>query len=177
MNPAFQKKIILAGAFQIVCLIAMIAWAALPVMIGTEVLLKTRPVDPRDLFRGNYVALQYDISQIPKELMDASEKEISYSDRGTPVFVRLVSSGPGQPWIADKVSLKPFDSGVFLKGKLRYFPSEALDIEYGLEAFYCPLEKAKQLEREFAAGNLLGKVYISNGRSRLSDLIKWQSRE
>ena len=31
---------------------------------GTEVLLKTAPVDPRDLLRGDYVILTYDISTI-----------------------------------------------------------------------------------------------------------------
>lgn len=30
-------------------------------------LLQTRPVDPRDLLRGDYVILSYDISSLPKE--------------------------------------------------------------------------------------------------------------
>lgn len=33
----------------------------------TGYLLKTRPVDPRDLLRGDYVILSYDISSLPEE--------------------------------------------------------------------------------------------------------------
>ena len=32
--------------------------------MGQEILLKTAPVDPNDLFRGDYVNLRYDISTI-----------------------------------------------------------------------------------------------------------------
>jgi uncharacterized membrane-anchored protein len=32
---------------------------------GTPILLETRPVDPRDLLRGDYVILRYDISSVP----------------------------------------------------------------------------------------------------------------
>jgi uncharacterized membrane-anchored protein len=32
--------------------------------LGEEILLKTAPVDPRDIFRGDYVNLRYDISTI-----------------------------------------------------------------------------------------------------------------
>ena len=32
---------------------------------GAEVTLQTRPVDPRDLLRGDYVVLRYDISEVP----------------------------------------------------------------------------------------------------------------
>ncbi|MBW7875091.1 MAG: GDYXXLXY domain-containing protein [Candidatus Cloacimonetes bacterium] len=177
MSTPSPKKIVIAGAFQILCLIAMIAWAALPVLTGTEVLLQTRPVDPRDLFRGNYVALSYEINRLPLELLENAETDLSHITQGTPVFVRLLPSGKDQPWKVDRISLKPFSSGVFLRGKARYYPSDMIDIEYGLEAFYCPLEKAKSLERDFASGNLLGQIFIANGRSRLNDLVKWKSRE
>ena len=32
---------------------------------GTEVVLKTAPIDPRDLLRGDYVILNYEISSVP----------------------------------------------------------------------------------------------------------------
>ena len=33
---------------------------------GRKVLLKTIPVDPKDLLMGDYVILNYDISQVPE---------------------------------------------------------------------------------------------------------------
>jgi uncharacterized membrane-anchored protein len=35
------------------------------------VMLKTIPVDPRDYFRGDYIILHYEISQIPANLQDS----------------------------------------------------------------------------------------------------------
>lgn len=53
-------------AVQVIGLISLYAYhssnRALP-----GYLLKTRPVDPRDLLRGDYVILRYDISTLPKE--------------------------------------------------------------------------------------------------------------
>ena len=45
----------------------MIASRAAILRSGMEVLLKTAPVDPRDLLRGDYVILSYDISSVPGE--------------------------------------------------------------------------------------------------------------
>lgn len=36
---------------------------------GKEVLLKIEPVDPRDLLRGDYIILGYDISRIPAKMI------------------------------------------------------------------------------------------------------------
>ena len=53
-----------AAMVQIVLLAAMITDRAQILRDGTEVKLQTRPVDPRDLLRGDYVVLGYDISQL-----------------------------------------------------------------------------------------------------------------
>lgn len=42
---------------------------------GTVVFLRTAPVDPRDVFRGDYVQLTYDINRIPLTLADATLAE------------------------------------------------------------------------------------------------------
>ena len=36
---------------------------------GAEALLKVEPIDPRDLLRGDYVRLGYEISRIPAALV------------------------------------------------------------------------------------------------------------
>ncbi|KXG43733.1 hypothetical protein U473_06680 [Tepidibacillus decaturensis] len=37
-------------------------------MFGEEITLETKPVDPRDLFRGDYVSLRFTINDVPLEL-------------------------------------------------------------------------------------------------------------
>ena len=45
----------------------MIALRAIPLLTGQTVLVKVVPVDPRELFRGDYVQLSYDFSRVPPE--------------------------------------------------------------------------------------------------------------
>lgn len=56
---------------------------------GTEIRLATAPVDPRDLFRGDYVILNYEISTLDLSSLDGDK----IFARGQDVYVR-VSPGP-----------------------------------------------------------------------------------
>ncbi|PIR74793.1 MAG: hypothetical protein COU35_00615, partial [Candidatus Magasanikbacteria bacterium CG10_big_fil_rev_8_21_14_0_10_47_10] len=59
-----QNKFIAAIALQVVILLVIILFKASVAISGTEVLLKIKPVDPRDLLRGDYITFQYDISDL-----------------------------------------------------------------------------------------------------------------
>ena len=59
-------------------ILALLQTGALAVMVverwwliksGREITLPIVPVDPRDLFRGEYVELGYDIGQVPARLL------------------------------------------------------------------------------------------------------------
>ena len=58
---------------------------------GTEVTLQTRPVDPRDFLRGDYVVLSYEISSLPAGAL----KDTPSAGPGTPVFVKLARKADG----------------------------------------------------------------------------------
>ena len=61
-------KIVLFGAaalIQVALLTVMIIDRVQILRDGTEVTLQSRPLDPRDFLRGDYVVLGYDISQLP----------------------------------------------------------------------------------------------------------------
>jgi uncharacterized membrane-anchored protein len=70
-----QKKqlLFIIITFQILILVGMFGKAFYPLMIGEEVQFKTLPRDPRDLFRGNYVDLNYtfntlDLATLPNDI-------------------------------------------------------------------------------------------------------------
>ena len=42
-----------AVAFQLLILVGMIVWQALPIWTGDKILLRVQPIDPRDLMRGD----------------------------------------------------------------------------------------------------------------------------
>src|ERR687893_556204 len=91
---ARERKILLVTATaQLVILIGMIALRAIPLITGQTVLVRVAPVDPRDLFRGDYVILSYDFSRVPRDRIEGlSEKERgSWSKlEGRTVYVPLV---------------------------------------------------------------------------------------
>src|SRR3954468_14416646 len=63
---AHERWVFLAtAAFQLLVLCGMIAIKAIPYQTGDTVLLRVVPVDPRDLLRGDYVILGYEISRVP----------------------------------------------------------------------------------------------------------------
>ncbi len=62
-----RKVLLITVAAQLVILVAMIALRAIPLVTGQTVLVKVAPVDPRDLFRGDYVILSYDFSRVSQE--------------------------------------------------------------------------------------------------------------
>ncbi len=57
MNP--KKTFYLIVVFWLLIFSGFIAYKEYTLRTGTEVILKTMPVDPRDLFRGDYVTLNY----------------------------------------------------------------------------------------------------------------------
>ena len=58
---------------------------------GRLVLLETRPVDPRDLLRGDYVILNYKISDVPLALF--SPPQTNGLPPGQTVYVALEQRG------------------------------------------------------------------------------------
>ena len=62
-----RKVLLVTAAAQLVILVGMIAARAIPLVIGKTVLVRVQLVDPRDLFRGDYVILSYGFSRVPPQ--------------------------------------------------------------------------------------------------------------
>lgn len=109
-------------ALQLVGLSALFAYHAAG-LSARPVLLRCVPVDPRDLLRGDYVILRYEISRVPTDLEGAPEG---------PVFVSLKPDG--EFWVIETVKNSPPEPGsVFLRAQRR-----GQELTYGLERFYVP---------------------------------------
>jgi len=114
---------------------------------GREIVLKTRPVDPRDLFRGHYVRLNYDISRI--KINEGREKTLGHLRRNQTIYVTVKPRADGY-WVFDSASRTmhaPRKDRVTLKGRVRYASLGAARIAYGLERYYAPKKRALELEK------------------------------
>ena len=139
------------------------------VRTGPTVWLRTAPVDPRDLFRGDYVTLGYEISTIPAEKFGPGLKQqlADYARRNADnhywrgreivLYAALtVNPGSGVAEIAT-ADLTPPPTGLFIKGRVRpYWNNGACAIltgvAYGIDAYYVQQGKGKKLERRAPEG-------------------------
>src|ERR671911_825137 len=122
LNARERKVLLITAAAQLVILVAMIALRAIPLVTGQTVLVKVAPVDPRDLFRGDYVILSYDFSRVSQEEIDGiSDKERGSWKKleGRAVYVPLVPDSNGVHMRAGKATVVKPAAGLFLKGHMK----------------------------------------------------------
>ncbi len=62
MTPKLKRLFIAVIVVQVVFLLGLVGYRESILTLGRTAVLQTVPVDPRDLFRGEYVVLRYEIS-------------------------------------------------------------------------------------------------------------------
>jgi uncharacterized membrane-anchored protein len=101
---------------------------------GRPVILETVPVDPRDIFRGDYFALGYEIGSV------------ATSDQFRPEETVFVTLQEGTPhWSACCVSKQMPNlksNQVALKARVQGYWGNRLHLHYGLEQYFAPEGKA-----------------------------------
>jgi uncharacterized membrane-anchored protein len=143
-----------AGLVQVALIALMVADRIRILRTGTEVMLQTRPVDPRDFLRGDYVVLGYDISTVPAgELKDQPS-----TGRGGIVYVKLAPDPDGfYKAVSLHRELVPVAAGeVMIRGRVfsgfncdpgsRSFCS-SVQLGYGIENFFVPQGEGRELEK------------------------------
>ena len=121
---------------------------------GEKILLKTVPVDPRDLFRGDYVVLSYEISNL--ELSNFENKNLEFEE-GDTIYVGLRKDD--KYWAASNV-YKEKPATLAIRGSVENKRGSALNVEYGIESFFVPEGEGKELERYRNSRNLDVEVSV-----------------
>lgn len=151
---SLTRRLFIIVVIQTLVLTGMIAKRQWTLATGTPVVLKTQPIDPRSLFRGDYVTFNYEISRLkPSEL--AGDDEFRRHDT---IYVVLE---PGEPyWQARAVFRAPPPGQLALRGTVQYVgdhwwnpetgASEAMphiSVRYGIEDYFVPEGEGRVLER------------------------------
>lgn len=135
---------------------------------GKEVLLKTVPVDPRDLLRGDYVILNYEISQYPMS------KNFNFNDT---VYVLLRTNDKNVASIRRIVKSKP-EKCLYLKGKVDHCQSiiplfrGGKCISYGIESYFVKEGTGRELERNLRKGTLVKVSVDKNGNAKIKGFVE-----
>jgi uncharacterized membrane-anchored protein len=161
--------------------------------------LRTAPIDPRDLFRGDYVTLGYEISTIPAEkfgpaltrhMTDLAKRHADdpYSGRRREIVLYAALQVHPESGVAEiaAADLTPPASGLFIKGRVRPYLSPVQSgltgVAYGIDAYYVQQGKGKELERRAPEGAPAGvqvpmEMQIALGRNGTAVLKdhRWNS--
>ncbi|MCR4263338.1 MAG: GDYXXLXY domain-containing protein [Candidatus Roizmanbacteria bacterium] len=164
-----RKQFILIIAIWLAGIFGLIGYKQLTIATGTTVLLETVPVDPRDVFRGDYVTLNYVISDYDSIPFEDNAIE-PYVQSGDTIYVVLrLENGIGVPQY--KTLTRP-DSQLYIKGRVTGYESDytSYSIEYGIESYFVPEGKGRDIER-MRGRNLYAQVSVDkNGNAVITDI-------
>ncbi len=148
---------IVVGMAQTAALGAMIWDRAVLLAYGTEITLAVEPVDPRSLFRGDYVILSYAFSRLPIKLRQGPAA--AARDGGATNYVTLARDADGR-WQARRITRHmPTARGsdeIVLRGRDQRHrgPDDSLgngnttiELTYGIERYFLPEGRGHDVEK------------------------------
>ena len=144
-----------AMLFPLVIILALVGYNYYTLYFGEEILLKTAPVDPWNLFRGDYVQLRYDISTIDLT-RTPYDSNFTYGENAYAVlskgekFWTVTKVGHDKPSLSDRE--------VCMKGKVTGSYDNSLEVTWGIESYFVPEGKGRDIEREIRSVSVKASV-------------------
>jgi uncharacterized membrane-anchored protein len=136
---------------------------------GREIVLPVRPVDPRDLFKGDFARMGYDISRVDPKLMP----KMPPGARRPVVYVTLEQDAGGA-WkpvaVARELPTGLAANQVVLRG--RAWRGSGNQIAYGLERYFVPEGQGGRIEDMARKSQLSAVVAVRpNGDAAIKGLV------
>lgn len=143
------------------------------------VTLETAPIDPRDLFRGHYVILNYGITELMLGNLDGDDD----FESGAPIYVELsMAEEISRPVAVWREFREAAPGNAIMRGRVRYvsassFVTDAPDgegepvreacpacghaiVAYGIESYFVPEGEGRELEDSRNAGRITVDVAL-----------------
>jgi uncharacterized membrane-anchored protein len=173
MTPRLKRLFIAVIVIQVVFLLGLVGYRESILIGGRTAVLKTVPVDPRDLFKGEYVTLRYEISTIDRSPNTAIGKRHRLQggfSEGDTVYVGLHLPGADQFEVQFAQTGKPANNAdLFIKGRVISKVGETITVEYGIEQYFIPEGRGLEIEQ---ADDVKVRVKINrSGTAAIETLI------
>ena len=169
-----KRKLILALAIVAVAqtgvLAAMVFDRVTLLQSGREITLPIVPVDPRDLFRGEYVRLGYEINSVPSLLLVGPAPA-----RNQPFYV-TIEKNPLGGWTPVRVTAAlPRENNpdrIVLKGRSRPSFPTSTRVTYGIESYFVPEGQGRRLEELARQMKMAARIAVdAKGNAAIKALI------
>ncbi|WP_019414085.1 GDYXXLXY domain-containing protein [Paenisporosarcina sp. TG20] len=170
-----NKLFIISLTLPIILLLSMTVKPLITIYFGETVKLQTVPFDPRDLFYGDYVDLDFEAENIPINIVENSLRKTldnntsgSYSRDDLKVYVVLEQNNITGVHDVISVSAKKPKSGTYIKGiSSPYIHENKLTVSIPIEKYYLAENTGTQLEEASSKGQLIATIKVYNGYSIL----------
>lgn len=143
------------------------------------VTLETAPIDPRDLFRGHYVILNYAITELSLGNLEGDDE----FESGAPIYVELsMNEEISRPVAVWREFREAAPGNAIIRGRIRYvsdsiFATDTQDengqpmreacpacgrafVTYGIESYFVPEGEGRELEHSRNAGRITVDVAL-----------------
>ncbi len=156
-NKEYLKLAILLG-FLFLILGGFLLYVSIPLLSNKTAVLATRPVDPFNLIRGQYIVIRYEIGSIPA---------IEGAEIGNKVYVSLMEDSNGTSRFKSASLDKPSNNDLFIRGQIKSIYGNSMGVEYGIEQYF--FERGAK----FKTRGMEVKVKLSgNGGARIVELLQ-----
>lgn len=137
--------LVLVVVLQTAALAGMVAMKHRTLITGKPVLLETEPIDPRSLFRGDYVRLNYTISSLEYAEVEGDD-DFSRRDR---IYVMLRKGEKfWEPVSVHHEMPAHGQDSVIIRGEVQWTGGrDGINIRYGIENYFVPEGEGMALER------------------------------
>ncbi|MCU7940531.1 MAG: GDYXXLXY domain-containing protein [gamma proteobacterium symbiont of Bathyaustriella thionipta] len=176
-------KIFAIILIQSLLLVLMIASRQVILSSETVVILETQPIEPRSLFRGDYVRLNYEINELQLDEL-AGDKIFKTND-----IVYIVLQKKDLYWKAQSVVLKKPDvenkHQVFIRGVIKRVTNRqwnpdlksrkdttSIRVSYGIENYFVPEGEGIKFERPEAGDKVTLEIALDGeGNAAIKSLL------
>lgn len=154
------------AAAQTAVLAAMVIDRVRLLKTGREITLPIVPVDPRDLFRGEYVRLGYEAGRVPARLLEGPRPS-----EGAAFYVTLEKKGDTwQPMrVMRTLQQETSPERIVLKARTPYrwtaetSADAVLNVRYGIESYFVPEGQGLRLENLAREKKMATLVAVDSG--------------
>jgi uncharacterized membrane-anchored protein len=138
---------------------------------GESLLLEVTPVDPRDFLRGDYVILNYKISDIPDELvpLEIADNLRGYNEGRDVVYVTLEKDSRGVGHVKGVSADRP--GGLYLKGFLSQGFFGFMVRYERINAYYVPEGTGRAIEDKIRDSNVMADLRVLRGNAVIRRLV------
>jgi uncharacterized membrane-anchored protein len=152
-----------AAIFQLAVLAGELLIAVYPRWTGVPMRVLVEPVDPRDLFRGNYARLGYSFNRVSEDLWQGDDtlrpgqvvyvtldEKVLDSEVAVSNSTGVVDDENNTDWVASSITLDPPKNARFIRGRVSFYRhswTQTVEDDDGLEVE--SIERSGQYDIEY----------------------------